>query len=404
VTDGTVTDGTAKSACLCVDNDGREPCPGTARGHRRSVHAYRALLDDLFPGRNVFAKTSRSPPSRRLMKYGQAIVKIFASTEVPCRTAVAGATLLAILLLSLIAVERVHSQTPAGTWTMKSPLPAVRAEVAAVALDGRLHALGGSFDGKAGSYHEEYDPTSDQWRSDAPLPEPRDHLAVAVANGKIYAFGGFATDVHKDASNQAFEYDAATNAWRALPPMKGPRGAAGAASVDGKIHVIGGRGLDGVVVAAHEVFDPQSRTWTEAAPLPTARDHMVVIAADGKIHAIGGRLTSPINRTDQHDIYDPAIDKWTAGAPLPTPRSGLASANYRGLILVLGGELPPDHAFPENEAYDPNTNSWTSLTPMPHGRHGFGGDVIGDDAFFVGGSLTPGDKGATDQLLVFHLP
>ena len=101
---------------------------------------------------------------------------------------------------------------------MKSPLPAVRAEVAAIALDGRLHALGGSFDGKAGSYHDEYDPTTDQWRPDAPLPEPRDHLAVALANGKIYAFGGFATDVHKDASNAAFEYDAATNAWRVLPP------------------------------------------------------------------------------------------------------------------------------------------------------------------------------------------
>lgn len=42
-------------------------------------------------------------------------------------------------------------------------------------------------------------------------------------------------------------------------------------------------------------------------------------------------------------------------------------------------------------------------------RHGFGGDVfggdvIGDDAFFVGGSLNPGDKGATVQPLMFHLP
>ena len=51
---------------------------------------------------------------------------------------------------------------------MKSPLPAVRAEVAAVALDGRLHALGGSFDRKAGSYHDEYDPVTDQWRAAAP--------------------------------------------------------------------------------------------------------------------------------------------------------------------------------------------------------------------------------------------
>jgi hypothetical protein len=68
------------------------------------------------------------------------------------------------------------------------------------------------------------------------------------------------------------------------------------------------------------------------------------------------------------------------------------------LILVLGGELPPDHTFPENEAYDPKNDQWTTLSPMPHGRHGFGGDVIGNDAYFVGGSLTPGDAGATDQL------
>jgi len=30
--------------------------------------------------------------------------------------------------------------------------------------------------------------------------------------------------------------------------------------------------------------------------------------------------------------------------------------------------------------------------------------VIGDDAYFVGGSLTPGDSGATDQLIMFRLP
>ena len=211
-------------------------------------------------------------------------------------------------------------------------------------------------------------------------------------------------DVHKDASNGAFEYDPTTDAWRDLPPMKIARGAAGAAMVDGKAHVIGGRGLDGTVVATHEVFDPQSRSWAEAAPLRTARDHMVVIAVDGKIHVIGGRLGSSSQRTDEHDVYDPATNKWTAGAPLTTPRSGLAGAYYRGLILVLGGELPPDHTFLENEAFDPKTNRWTTLAPMPHGRHGFGGDVIADNAYFVGGSLTPGDRGATDQLVMFHLP
>jgi N-acetylneuraminic acid mutarotase len=175
------------------------------------------------------------------------------------RTVIAAAASLVLLPSSLLAVGGVYSQTlpgtssgtRSGTWTSKSPLPAVRAEVAAVALNGRLHALGGSFDGKAGAYHDAYDPATNEWRPKAPPPAPRDHLAAAAANGKIYAFGGFAVDVHKDASNAAFEYDPARDAWQALPSMSVPRGAAGAAMVDGKIHVIGGRGLDGVVVAAH---------------------------------------------------------------------------------------------------------------------------------------------------------
>jgi hypothetical protein len=65
--------------------------------------------------------------------------------------------------------------------------------------------------------------------------------------------------------------------------------------------------------------------------------------------------------------------------------------------------LKPD-TFSENEGYDAKTDRWVTLAPMPHGRHGFGGAAIGDNAYFVGGSLTPGDAGATDQLLMFHLP
>jgi hypothetical protein len=186
--------------------------------------------------------------------------------------------------------------------------------------------------------------------------------------------------------------------------MKGPRGSAGAAVVGGKIHVFGGRDIDGKVLATHEVYDPSTGTWSDAAPLPLARDHMAVVAADGKIHAIGGRIGGAVQRVAQHDIYDPATDTWTSAAPLPTPRSGLAGAYYRGLILVLGGELPPDHTFPENEAYDPKASRWVTLAPMPHGRHGFGGGVIGDNVYFVGGALDPGGGGTTDQLIMFNLP
>jgi N-acetylneuraminic acid mutarotase len=270
-----------------------------------------------------------------------------------------------IAVSSYVCAELAIAQSTFGTWTLKMPLPAPRTEVAALAVDSKLHAIGGSVNGKS-----------------------------------LRSVGS----VHKDAGSGAFQYDPATNAWRSLPPMKIARGSAGAAAVDGKIHVVGGRGLDGVTVSAHEVYDLQSGAWSDAAPLPAARDHMVLMAVDGKIHAIGGRFKSPLERTGQHDVYDPATDKWASAAPLPTPRSGLAGAYYHGLILVLGGELPPDHTFSENEGYDPKTDGWITLTPMPHGRHGFGGSVIGENAYFVGGSLNPGGRGTTDQLIMYHLP
>src|ERR1700726_502432 len=160
-------------------------------------------------------------------------------------------TVLLAAAWSLSLIATVNGQSPSstspGTWTMKAPLPAPRAEVAAVAFDGKLHAIGGSVSGTAGPYHDEYDPATDSWRARAALPEGRDHLGVAVAAGKIYAFGGFVGSVHKGAGTGAFEYDPKADSWRLLPPMKGPRGSVGAATVDGKIHVIGGRGLDGLL-------------------------------------------------------------------------------------------------------------------------------------------------------------
>ena len=186
--------------------------------------------------------------------------KPFAASQHPL--VIAGAFLTVVACMTSIAPVNGQSPPAPGMWSVKAPLPSPRAEVAAVALDGKLHALGGSVNGTAGPYHDEYDPATDTWRARAPLPEGRDHLGAAAAGGKIYAFGGFVGAVHKGAGSGAFEYDPAADAWHVLQPMKTPRGSAGAAAIDGKIHVIGGRGLDGVVVASHDVFDPKTGQWS----------------------------------------------------------------------------------------------------------------------------------------------
>ena len=155
--------------------------------------------------------------------------------------------LVSLLTAGLIALAGpVQSQTPGGSWEQRTPVPAVRGEVAAAEVGGKLYAVGGNLERKALPRNEEYDPATNRWRARAPLPEPRDHLGVAAVDSKIYAFGGFASSVHQGAGNGAFEYDPANDSWRTLAPMNGPRSSAGVAVLGGKIHVIGGRGLDNV--------------------------------------------------------------------------------------------------------------------------------------------------------------
>ncbi len=135
--------------------------------------------------------------------------------------------LLALLLggLALIVpASPAPAEDASGAWTLKTPMPAVRSEVAAAVIARKLYAVGGTVAGKAVPRHEEYDPAADRWRALAPLPVARDHLGLAVVNGRIYTFGGFTESTHKGAGTDVFEYDPGTDTWRARAPRCARRG------------------------------------------------------------------------------------------------------------------------------------------------------------------------------------
>jgi Kelch motif len=181
------------------------------------------------------------------------------------------------LVLSGVGVAgppRSQSTKLQGSWSRRAPLPTKRAEVAVAALDGKVYVLGGT--APASQLNQEYDPAADRWRDRAPLPHATSHAGAIGFNHKIYVIGGFTSDVHVGALNLVFEYDLAIDSWRQLAPISSPRGSIGVAVVGGKIHAIGGRGLDKVTVATHEIYDPSTGKWSEAAPLPTARDHAIM--------------------------------------------------------------------------------------------------------------------------------
>jgi hypothetical protein len=110
--------------------------------------------------------------------------------------------------------------------------------------------------------------------------------------------------------------------------------------------------------------------------------------------------------TGVHEVYDPATDTWSEAAPLPTARSGAATAVLNGRILVMGGEHNPTSAtgtFEENEAYAPDTDTWSTLKLLPTPRHGFGAAVFDDAVYTPGGAPVNGGSQQSDVNEVFTL-
>ncbi len=310
-------------------------------------------------------------------------------------------------LIGLWAIAPARSEdSPPGAWVTKTPMPGIRNEVAGTALNGKVYVLGGNIGGGAADLarNEEYDPATDQWRVRWPLPRGANHMNAVTLNGKIYVVGGFADARHYNPVDGAYEYDPASDSWRTLPPLSSPRGSVSVAAVDGKIHAIGGRGPDFKTVSIHQVLDPATGKWSEAAPLPGgAHDHTATIVVDGKIHVIGGRFDESTDATAAHFVYDPATNSWSMAAPLPAPRSSLAAAFYKGFILVVGGETDTK-SLDDNDGYDVKADRWVKLAPLPSPRHGIAAATVGNFVYFAGGAQGNGGNGTSDRLFAFSMP
>lgn len=242
-----------------------------------------------------------------------------------------------------------------GSWKVLAPTPTPRTEVGVVNLNEKIYVIGGFTPDGIAEKVEVYDPASGEWSEAAPLPRALHHVAVVAVNGKIYVIGGFATGMWSPV-NTVYAYDPQSNAWTEKAPMPTERGALAAGVIDGKIHAVGGalkKFLRLKNTGAHEVYDPATDTWTEAADIPTPRDHLTVSVLGGKLYALGGRIDVDFgNNLDLNEAYDPATGQWQTLAPLPTKRSGITSQAVNGKIFVFGGEAT-EGTFDKNEAYDP---------------------------------------------------
>lgn len=275
----------------------------------------------------------------------------------------------------------------AGGWRCLTSLPTARSELGVAALDGRIYAAGGMNRWGRTAAFEVYDPRVDEWRQLAALPLALNHLGIAAAQGRIYVTGGYSDLFLMQSVKDAWAYDPATDTWGQIAALPAPRAAHVMISIGEKLYVVGGTGDDS---AALWVYDPATNIWdTTRARMPTALEHAAAAVVDGKLYVISGRWGMS-QKLAAVEVYDPASDSWTRGRDIPTARGGLTAAALDGRIHVTGGEdVHPDRTFDEHHVYDPASDTWTTAAALPAGRHGLGSAVIEGRWYVVGGATRP---------------
>jgi N-acetylneuraminic acid mutarotase len=231
------------------------------------------------------------------------------------------------------------------------------------------------------------------WTTETTLPVAGLNAPAAVAlNGRIYLIGGFET-VTNVPTDRVHVYDPATRTWSEAAPLPAPRGGHAAVVLDGRIHVLGG-GNSRSTIADHSVYDPATDTWSALAPLPRAEGSPAAVAFGGRLYAIGGR-SGPTD-FGAVDVFDPATRGWSAG-PAIEPRGTAGAVVYRGAIYLFGGESQARaQSLADVLRLDAGATTWQVAPALPTARNFARAVPFRGAVYVVGGSVTPERGHASD--------
>jgi N-acetylneuraminic acid mutarotase len=273
-----------------------------------------------------------------------------------------------------------------NTWTTKAPMPTSRAYFAIAACQNKIYVIAGATGQYDVTYaNEVYNPSTDTWEHKAQLPSQteRQHLSANVVNGKIYVIGGYASSYPWSpypVSNETNVYDPLTDTWSTKAPIPQPTQQYASAVLDNKIYIIGGRGPKLSPLNLTQIYDAAADTWSYGTPMPTAT-HWCLGGATGllapkRIYIFGGYSSSWSDPkgiwSSVTQVYDPESKTWTNGALAPVEASFAkgGAAVINDLIYAMGSSVnkqytpigyfgPIDNTAPnikvmspENKTYD----------------------------------------------------
>ncbi len=310
--------------------------------------------------------------------------------------ALVAATILATISLLLPAVIQSRAngaeQDPFGAvfptesagaqttrWRTRAHMPTPRTNLAVVAHNGLVYAIGGvSNDGVTGKV-EVYDPKSDTWSVRQPKPVPVGFIAAAVLGDKIYVPGGI--DDRVEPLSVLEVYDPIQDTWETRAPLPEPLGAYALAVLDNRLYLFGGRGRQDYTAAVYR-YDPEADRWESLRPMAQPRGFLGAAALQGRIYVVGGY--NNVAELTTCEVYTPATDTWASCAPMAMRRGGLAVVAVREHLFAIGGGMTGYLAF--NERYDSRLDVWNRIeTPVTKQWQGLGVAFVNPYIYAIGG-------------------
>ena len=281
-----------------------------------------------------------------------------------------------------------------GTWTKTGKMTRIRYNHTATLLsDGRVLVTGGwnsLIDPPPTASAELYDPVSGTWSATSHMITPRlSHTATLLVDGRVLVTGGWRDG---DPLGPAEVYDPDTETWTATAGMIDSRGGHTATLLrDGRVLVAGGNNEtapDGLVGTM--LYDPAIGTWAASGDMIDGRyDHAATLLADGRVLVTGGEAsgTAPVGLAAT-ELFDPGTGTWTATGPMTAARrENTATLLADGTVLVTDNNW--EDPSPAAELYDPTNQTWTAAPPMIEASYGHTASRLLDGTVLIAG----GDAG-----------
>lgn len=174
-------------------------------------------------------------------------------------------------------------------WKALRRLPEACGAIACASQGELIHLIGGAIGSdnrRSIDWHLTYDPKKDVYGRRQPLPLGRDHTGVVAVNGRIHIIGGRVDTFHTN-SNLHHAYDPKTDEWTFLAPIPTARSGQGCVWFADRIFCMGGEGTNRVY-GQNEAYDVKANRWESYAPMLTPRHGMGAVVMGDAIYVAGG--------------------------------------------------------------------------------------------------------------------